>query len=74
MNFDNHMNGWMFHHPKGIPYYHHDNLSRVAMECDTVRCNRTHAEHWDHDCFCFIHYSFSLGNIVQVSLFDRITG
>ncbi|KAH7715964.1 Protein F21D5.3 a [Aphelenchoides avenae] len=74
MHFDNHINGWLFQSPKGIPYYHEDKLNDVARWCDPVRCDRFHAHHWDHSCDCFFHYNFTLGNIVQLTIYNMGDG
>ncbi|CAD5218067.1 unnamed protein product [Bursaphelenchus xylophilus] len=67
MHFDNHIDGYMYQSPKGIPYYHYGHMSSVALACDPFKCDRYHSFKWNHDCDCFFHYEFNLGDIVQVS-------
>uniref|UniRef100_A0A915DRW0 Uncharacterized protein n=1 Tax=Ditylenchus dipsaci TaxID=166011 RepID=A0A915DRW0_9BILA len=74
MHFDNHVDGWMYKSPKGLPYYHHGKMDQVAKTCDASKCDRMHAEHWDHSCDCFVHYNFTLSDIVQLTVYNMGDG
>ncbi|KAI6197103.1 hypothetical protein M3Y94_01185400 [Aphelenchoides besseyi] len=74
MNYDNHIDGYMFKSPRGMPYYHQDNLEEVATLCDPFKCDRFHSDRWDHNCDCFYHYTFELGDIVQMTIYNMGDG
>ncbi|KAE9550628.1 hypothetical protein FO519_006171 [Halicephalobus sp. NKZ332] len=38
IHYDSHMNGWMYQHPRGIPYFHKENLDSVAKVCNRSAC------------------------------------
>ncbi|KAL3125682.1 hypothetical protein niasHT_009769 [Heterodera trifolii] len=71
MHADNHFDGWLFEHPFGIPYFNRDNLSRIARLCDTSEsCSPKSNAHWDRSCDCFVHFNFTLGSVVQITIYN----
>ncbi|CAD5212702.1 unnamed protein product [Bursaphelenchus okinawaensis] len=74
MHFDNHIDGYMYQSPKGIPYYHYGNMNSVALPCDPYKCDRYHSFKWNHNCDCFFHYEFDLNDIVQMTIYNMGDG
>uniref|UniRef100_A0A914Z8P3 Plastocyanin-like domain-containing protein n=1 Tax=Panagrolaimus superbus TaxID=310955 RepID=A0A914Z8P3_9BILA len=70
MHYDSHMNGWMYQMPRGIPYFHKQNLQEFAKPCNRKACPAESDARFDDSCFCFYHLNITLGNIVQLVIYN----
>ncbi|KAK0407637.1 hypothetical protein QR680_003506 [Steinernema hermaphroditum] len=73
MHYDAHVNGWMFKMPRAMPYFNEDNMAQYADWCDPVKCNAT-ANRDTKGCHCFYHLNITLGNIVQLTIYNMGDG
>ncbi|CAJ0580091.1 unnamed protein product, partial [Mesorhabditis spiculigera] len=68
MQFDTNVNGWSFKMPKGMPYFHEQDLYNIATPCNQTLC--ANAPRHDLRCRCFFHLRHKLGNIIQLTLYN----
>ncbi|CAJ0569618.1 unnamed protein product, partial [Mesorhabditis spiculigera] len=68
MQFDTNVNGWSFKMPKGMPYFHEQDLYDIATPCNQTLC--ANAPRHDLRCRCFFHLRQKLGNIIQLTLYN----
>uniref|UniRef100_A0A7E4WDR5 Plastocyanin-like domain-containing protein n=1 Tax=Panagrellus redivivus TaxID=6233 RepID=A0A7E4WDR5_PANRE len=69
-HYDSHMNGWMYKAPRGMPYFHKQNLDTITKSCDRSKCPPDSDNRFDDNCFCFFHLNIELGSIVQLTLYN----
>uniref|UniRef100_A0A914CIJ1 Plastocyanin-like domain-containing protein n=1 Tax=Acrobeloides nanus TaxID=290746 RepID=A0A914CIJ1_9BILA len=71
-HYDGNVNGWVFEHASGIPYFHENNLQDVAKICDYSKCPPQQVTGHSHleGCHCFHYLSISLGSIVQITIYN----
>uniref|UniRef100_A0A914EA39 Multicopper oxidase n=1 Tax=Acrobeloides nanus TaxID=290746 RepID=A0A914EA39_9BILA len=83
INHDNMMNGISFKPPKGMPYYNDGNENQILTPCSSSICNEDMSMGMSEDlpmlgtnenCNCFNVYNFTLGNIVQLTLYNMGNG
>ncbi|KAK0407643.1 hypothetical protein QR680_003508 [Steinernema hermaphroditum] len=73
MHYDSHVNGWMFQLPRAMPYFNEDRLRHYADWCDPQKCTPT-SNRDSRDCHCYYHLNITLGNIVQLTIYNMGDG
>uniref|UniRef100_A0A914CDD9 L-ascorbate oxidase n=1 Tax=Acrobeloides nanus TaxID=290746 RepID=A0A914CDD9_9BILA len=64
VDHDEGINGNLFEVPQGMPYFHYGNEDKILVPCNSTVCKLKN----DH-CRCFTNFNFTLGNIVQLTLY-----
>lgn len=64
VDYDEGMNGNLFVMPQGMPYFYYGNESQILTPCNTTSCSLQNDQ-----CYCFTNFNFTLGNIVQLTLY-----
>uniref|UniRef100_A0A914C8N0 L-ascorbate oxidase n=1 Tax=Acrobeloides nanus TaxID=290746 RepID=A0A914C8N0_9BILA len=64
VDHDEGINGNLFEMPQGMPYFYYGNENQILTPCNSTLCNLQNDQ-----CRCFTNFNFTLGNIVQLTLY-----
>ncbi|TKR69450.1 hypothetical protein L596_021612 [Steinernema carpocapsae] len=73
MHYDSHVNGWMFKLPRAMPYFNEDRMAQYSQWCDPSKCTPLSSRD-DPNCHCFQHFNLTLGNVVQLVVYNMGDG